>query len=91
MQDTPRGTFGEVLHDLGVALVFEMHPHEDEDTGGGMTPIRLAADGSFFPIDVAIRMMVALRITLIMTCIAYLPVQPDIKWKNRQICLLSIF
>lgn len=41
----------------------------------GMTPIRPAVDGNFFPTAVAIRMMTTLRTTLITICIVYFLVQ----------------
>ena len=34
-ENSPEGAFGEILHDVRIAFVFQIHPHEDEGAGQG--------------------------------------------------------
>ena len=32
-QNSPKGAFGELLHDLGIPVILQIHPHEDKGAG----------------------------------------------------------
>jgi len=32
-ENSPESAFGEILHDVRIAFVFQIHPHEDEGAG----------------------------------------------------------